>query len=164
MAFVCEGRVTSVLGIEAERQEGVKKRQIFFVNWGDVKCAAGKFHRSMEWIIMHEPLTQWKLVWVPDTWLVWVSLVLIYSLWGCMTAEGEAMETQLCCITLCMLPMSSECVDWNDRESQECVVAIRNQSSPSWLWSIKLLLSLFWEVLKDQWSMLVDFCVERCLT
>lgn len=164
MACVCEWCVTSVLGIEAERKEDAKRRQVFFFNFGDVECAAGNFHRSMKQIIMHEPLTQWKWVWVLDTWLVVVSLLLIYSHLGCMTAEGDPMETQLCCITLCMLPMSSECVDWNDRKSQECVVAIRNQSSPSWLWSIKLLLSLFSEILKDQWSMLVDFCVERCLT
>lgn len=98
MACVCEWCVTSVLGIETERQEGAKRRQIFFFNFGDVKCAAGKFHRSMKRIIMHEPLTQWKWVCVPDTWLVVVSLLLIYSHLGCMTAEGDPMETQLWCL------------------------------------------------------------------
>lgn len=67
-------------------------------------------------------------------------------------------------ITLCMLPVSSESVDWNDRESQECGIAIRNQSSPSRLRSIKLLLSLFSENLKGQQSVLVDFCVGGYLT
>lgn len=66
-------------------------------------------------------------------------------------------------ITLCMLPVSSESVDWNDRKSQECGVATTNQSSPSWLRSIKLLLSPFSENLKGQQSMLVDFCVEGFL-
>lgn len=60
-------------------------------------------------------------------------------------------------ITLCMLPVSSERVDWNDRNYLECGAAIRSQSSPSWLRSIKLLLSLFSENLKGQQTMLVDF-------
>lgn len=67
-------------------------------------------------------------------------------------------------MTLCMLPSSSESVDWNDRRSQECGLAIRNQASPSWLKHIKQFLLLFSAILKGQQSMLVDFCVGGYLT
>ena len=67
-------------------------------------------------------------------------------------------------ITLCMLPVSSESVDWNDRKSQECGVAKGNQRSLPWLRDIKMLLSLFSENPKGQQSMLGDFFVERYLT
>lgn len=87
-----------------------------------------------------------------------------------MTAEGDpngnTVVVWLCqwFITLCMLPVPSESVDWNDRKSQECGAAISNQSSPSWPRSIKLLLSLFSENLKGQHRVLVDFCVRGYLT
>ncbi len=96
-------------------------------------------------------------------------MLLIYSHLGCMTAEGGSHGNTLVVpcqwfITLCMMPVSSESVDWKDRKSQECAVAIRNQNSPSWLRGIKLLLSLFSENLKGQRSALVDFCVGGYLT
>lgn len=78
---------------------GARRRQFFFFssNFGDVKIAAGESHRSMKRIIMHEPLTQWKWVLIPDTWLVVVSVLLIYSCLGPTAAEGDPLETQSWC-------------------------------------------------------------------
>ncbi len=80
-----------------------------------------------------------------------------------MKTEGDSKPCQWF-MALCMLPLSSKRVDWNDRKSQESGMAIRNQSSPSWLRSVELLLSLFSENLKGQQSVLVDFCVGGYLT
>lgn len=41
-------------------------------------------------------------------------------------------------------------VDWNDGKSQEGFAAVTNKSIPSWFRSIKLLLSLFSEILMGQ--------------
>lgn len=36
-----------------------KRRQVFFfLNFGDVGITVEESHKSMKWIIMHEPLTQ----------------------------------------------------------------------------------------------------------
>lgn len=121
-------------------------RFFFSSNFGDVKIAAGESHKPMKQMIMHEPLTQWKWVWIPDTWLVVVSVLLIFS-FGMYDSRRRSHGNTVVVpcqwfITLYMLPVSSESVDWTDRKSQEYGGAQRNQSCPSWLRGIKLLLSL----------------------
>ena len=97
---VCEWCVASVFGRRGWDTRGVPGGGSFFFfssNFGDVKIAAGESHRSMKRIIMHEPLTQWKWVLIPDTWLVVVSVLLIYSCLGPTAAEGDPLETQSWC-------------------------------------------------------------------
>lgn len=165
MACVCGWCVTSVLVIKAKRHQGAKRRQIliFF------------FYSPFLWMLhcsrrVSQADEADNYAWTPDIVKMnldprhlacgGVGVINIFS-FGMYDSRGgsHGSTTAVPCqrfITLCMLPASCESVDWNDRGSQECVVAIRDQSSPQWLRNIKLLLSLFSEKLKGQQSMLED--------
>lgn len=153
MAHACEWCVASVLGIEAERHEGANKRQIFFFLfqfWGCSDCS-----RRVSQVDEAD-----NYAWTPDTVkmsfdpghlacsCVSVINILSFGIYDSRGgSHGNTVVVWLCqwLITLCMLPVPSESVDWNDRKSQECGAAIRNQSSPSWPRSIKLLVTIFRE-------------------
>lgn len=84
--------VASVLG---DCARGCQERLTFFQFFVMVRLQQS--HRSLKQIIMHEPLTQWKWVWIPGTWLVVVSVLLLYSHLGCVTSVVDPMETLLWC-------------------------------------------------------------------
>lgn len=92
-------------------------------------------HRSMKRMIMHEPLTQWKWVWIPDTWLVVVSVLLIYSHLGCMTAAGEIPWKHSCAaMPLVYNTLHVACViwkcwfEWQEKSRVWCNKKISKQS------------------------------------